>query len=156
LFRVDPGPAIGLGIEAPVHAEKVDVTGKILTPGFINTHSHMYQTALRALSPNAILAQYSFNYSPWSPVSRSCLPGDVYISSLGGYIEGFAGGVTTCIDHAHKSWSLDADMTPRMIVERGFGGVLVLRTMKVARLNRPSITWRRSTTVPRRIIRWYR
>ncbi|KAK0351346.1 hypothetical protein LTR91_026881, partial [Friedmanniomyces endolithicus] len=37
LVNGDQITAIGAGIEVPARAEIIDVTGKILTPGFINT-----------------------------------------------------------------------------------------------------------------------
>jgi cytosine/adenosine deaminase-related metal-dependent hydrolase len=104
---------MGTDITIPDDVEVIDVTGKILTPSFVNTHSHMWETALRTLGPDATLAQYFFNYSQASPIAKSFSPEDVYISSLAGYAEGLNAGVTTFMDHAHNSWNLDA-------VQRGF------------------------------------
>ena len=96
--------AIGENIEAPAGAEVIDVTGKILTPGFINTHSHMWQTAHRTLGPNTTLGEYIFCFSQMGPITKSDSADDVYISCLEGYYEGLNGGVTTYVDHSHNTW----------------------------------------------------
>ena len=109
--------AIGENIEAPAGTEVIDVTGKIVTPGFINTHSHMWQTAFRSLAPNTTLAEYFISYSQMSPAAKSFSPEDIYISCLEGYYEGLNGGVTTYVEHATNSWDLD-------VVKRGYQAAL--------------------------------
>ena len=41
----------------PEGTETVDVTGKIITPGFIDTHKHGWQTAFKTLGSNTSLAE---------------------------------------------------------------------------------------------------
>jgi cytosine/adenosine deaminase-related metal-dependent hydrolase len=38
---------IGKGIVAPVGAERVNCSGKIISPGFVDTHHHLWQTQLK-------------------------------------------------------------------------------------------------------------
>ena len=40
--------AVGQGLHAP-NAEVFDARGKLLTPGLVNTHHHLYQTLTRAV-----------------------------------------------------------------------------------------------------------
>ena len=100
--------AIGDNVEAPPDAEVIDATDKILTPGFINTHCHMWQTAFRTMGPNTTLAEYFVMYSQYSPTKKSFSAEDIYLSCLEGYIAGLHGGVTSYVDHSHCSWDLDA------------------------------------------------
>ena len=100
--------AVGKNVEAPAGAEVVDLTGKIVTPGFINTHSHMWQTAHRTLGPNTTLGEYFFCFSHMAPIIKSYLAEDIYISCLEGYYEGLNGGVTTYVEHAHNNWDRGA------------------------------------------------
>jgi cytosine/adenosine deaminase-related metal-dependent hydrolase len=46
------------GIQAPVGCEVVDCTDKILSPGFIDTHHHVWQTLLKGRHANELLLDY--------------------------------------------------------------------------------------------------
>ena len=107
--------ALGDNVEAPTDAETIDASGKIITPGFINTHFHAWQTAYRTLAPNTVLASYFISYGQYSPASRSFSADDIYVSSLEGYLEGLNGGVTSYVEHAHSGWAWD-------VVNRAYEG----------------------------------
>ncbi|KAI1303832.1 hypothetical protein F5Y03DRAFT_359215 [Xylaria venustula] len=90
----------------PADTEIVDCTNKIITPGFIDTHRHGWQTALKTLGSNSTLAEYFWTFS-----SHAAAPlytaDDVYDSQLAGLLEALNAGVTTTLDHAHNMWSTD-------------------------------------------------
>jgi cytosine/adenosine deaminase-related metal-dependent hydrolase len=92
-------------LNVPNETEVVDVAGKIISPGFVNTHVHMWQTAYKALGPDIFVVQYFIWLSQMSPAIKAWLPDDIYISALEGYIDGLNAGVTSFIDHAHNNWS---------------------------------------------------
>ncbi|KAF5227411.1 hypothetical protein FAUST_11782 [Fusarium austroamericanum] len=82
----------------------IDVSGQILTPGFIDTHRHGWQTGLKTLGSNTTLAEYSMRYG--APASgQDFRAEDVYIGQLAGIYEALNAGVTTMVDHAHHTWS---------------------------------------------------
>ncbi|KAK5625842.1 hypothetical protein RRF57_001558 [Xylaria bambusicola] len=88
----------------PESTEVVDCTDKIITPGFVDTHRHGWQTVYKTLGSNTTLAEYSARYS--ASVALSVFtPDDVYISQLAGIYEAQAAGVTTILDHAHHTWT---------------------------------------------------
>ena len=93
-------------LDIPLGTEVVDVEGKIVTPGFVNTHVHMWQTAYKTLGPDVFVVQYFLWLSQMSPAIKAWLPGDLYISTLAGYLDGSNGGTTSFIDHAHNNWGL--------------------------------------------------
>jgi cytosine/adenosine deaminase-related metal-dependent hydrolase len=99
--------ALGDNVNAPADAETIETSGKIITPGFINTHNHAWQTAYRTLAPNTTLANYFLSYGQYSPASRSYTADDIYVSCLEGYIEGLHGGVTSYVEHAHSCWDIN-------------------------------------------------
>lgn len=45
-------------IDAPVNATRIDATDKIISPGFIDTHHHLWQTAFKTIGSNTSLADY--------------------------------------------------------------------------------------------------
>ena len=97
--------------------ETVDCSGKILCPGFIDTHRHLFQTAFRTLGPNTTLAEYFFKHSPMSASNNAWTSEDIYISTLFGYADALNSGVTTLLDHAHNHWS-------REVMRAGFRGAV--------------------------------
>ncbi|KAI2628447.1 amidohydrolase [Hypoxylon sp. NC1633] len=88
----------------PEDVEVVDCTNKIITPGFIDTHRHGWQTVFKTMGSNTTLGEYLNRFS--AVVGLSLLnPDDVYISQLAGLHEALAAGVTTILDHAHHTWT---------------------------------------------------
>ncbi|HSN03008.1 MAG TPA: hypothetical protein VLS91_05950, partial [Acidimicrobiales bacterium] len=49
---------IGPNIQAPADALSIDSSGGIIMPGMIDTHRHMWQTAMRAYGADWTLSQY--------------------------------------------------------------------------------------------------
>ena len=93
--------------DVPKDTEIVDVEGKIVSPGFINTHVHAWQTAYRTLGPDIFVVQYFLWLSQMSPATQAFTPDDLYVSSLEGYLDALNGGTTTLVDHAHNNWAKD-------------------------------------------------
>ena len=92
---------------APPDVEIIDVSGMIVTPGFVNTHCHMWQTAFRTMAPDIFIAQYFGWLSQMGSATKSFSGSDVYISCLEGYCEGLNAGVTSVLDHATANWKPD-------------------------------------------------
>ena len=98
--------------------EIIDVSGKIVAPGFVDTHRHSWLTVYRTLCPNVTLGSYLFWVSQMSPVVRASLTAqDIYDSTLAGLYEAVNAGITTVVEHAHNNWSPE-------VMERGFGACI--------------------------------
>lgn len=88
----------------PNNTDVVDCIGKIISPGFIDTHRHGWQTAFKTIGSNTSLAEYFLRYGEY--VANSYFtPEDVYIGQLAGLYEALNAGTTTNLDHAHHTWS---------------------------------------------------
>jgi 5-methylthioadenosine/S-adenosylhomocysteine deaminase len=80
-------------------AEVVDATGRIVIPGFVDTHRHTWEAAIRGCAPNATLDDYFVEVlDTFAPVYR---PEDVYASNLAGALECLNAGITTLVDWSH-------------------------------------------------------
>lgn len=96
--------AVAAQIDAP-DAAVIDATGHVVMPGFIDTHHHQFETALRSILADAILVndgrpESAANYYEWmlQKFSLHYRPEDVYISELFGSISQIDAGVTTVMD----------------------------------------------------------
>ncbi|WP_158845480.1 amidohydrolase family protein [Saccharothrix deserti] len=90
---------VGTSIAAPGSAVEIDATGGILMPGMIDTHRHMWQTALRGFGADWTLSQYFvFYYLNWGKIFR---PEDVHAGNVLSAIESLDAGVTTTVDWSH-------------------------------------------------------
>jgi cytosine/adenosine deaminase-related metal-dependent hydrolase len=91
-------------IDSP-DAAVIDAAGRIVMPGFIDTHHHQFETALRSQLAHAILTpdgrpENTRNYYETMLLgfSQHFRPEDVYINELFGGIAQLDAGVTTVMD----------------------------------------------------------
>jgi cytosine/adenosine deaminase-related metal-dependent hydrolase len=99
LVRGERIEQVGRGLAPPDDALVIDSTGGILMPGMVDTHRHMWQTALRGLGADWTLSQYFvFYYLRWGTIFR---PEDVYAGNLLSAVESLDSGVTTTLDWSH-------------------------------------------------------
>jgi 5-methylthioadenosine/S-adenosylhomocysteine deaminase len=97
--------AVGVGLDAPDDAIEIDASGGILMPGMIDTHRHMWQTAMRGYGADWTLTQYFvWYYLNWGKVFR---PQDIYAGNLLSAIESLDAGVTTTVDWSHGLQTTD-------------------------------------------------
>jgi 5-methylthioadenosine/S-adenosylhomocysteine deaminase len=96
---------VGTRLTAPDGAVEIDATGGVLMPGMIDTHRHMWQTAMRGYGADWTLTQYFvWYYLNWGKVFR---PEDIYAGNLLAAIEAIDAGVTTTVDWSHGLQTTD-------------------------------------------------
>ncbi|PWY91812.1 Metallo-dependent hydrolase [Aspergillus sclerotioniger CBS 115572] len=85
-----------------VETQVIDCTGKIVSPGFIDTHHHLWQTQLKGRHANHTLLEYmptgNFQHVNYTPE-------DIFWGELAGCLEALDAGTTTVVDHAHMNVS---------------------------------------------------
>src|SRR3954452_24723007 len=99
LVRGDRIAEVGEGLTAPDGAIEIDATGGILMPGMIDTHRHMWQTAMRGYGADWTLTQYFLWY--YLESGKLFRPEDIYAGNLLSAIESIDAGVTTTVDWSH-------------------------------------------------------
>src|SRR3954464_3859012 len=96
---IDDDKIAGVQASIDADAEVVDCTGKILIPGFVDTHRHTWEASIRNVAPNATLDDYLVDildtFAPRAP------PDDVYAANLGGALECLNAGIATLVDWSH-------------------------------------------------------
>jgi 5-methylthioadenosine/S-adenosylhomocysteine deaminase len=99
LVTGDSIAAVGPSLAVPDGTAEIDASGGIVMPGMIDTHRHMWQTAMRGYGADWTLSQYFvWYYLQWGKVFR---PQDIYAGNLLAAIEAVDAGVTTTVDWSH-------------------------------------------------------
>jgi 5-methylthioadenosine/S-adenosylhomocysteine deaminase len=97
--------AVGPSLEVPEGTVEIDASRGIVMPGMVDTHRHMWQTAMRAYGADWTLTQYFvWNYLNYGKLFR---PEDIYAGNLLSGIESLYSGVTTTVDWSHNLQTTD-------------------------------------------------
>ncbi|HUC57798.1 MAG TPA: amidohydrolase family protein [Streptosporangiaceae bacterium] len=97
--------AVGHRLEVPEGTAEIDASGGIVMPGMIDTHRHMWQTAMRGYGADWTLTQYFVWYYLQS--GKLFRPQDVYAGNLLSAVEAVDAGVTTTVDWSHGLQTTD-------------------------------------------------
>lgn len=91
----------------PEGTQTIDVRGHIVSPGFVDTHRHGWQTAFKTLCADVSLMEYFQRFSGGgnAKAQYEWTAEDVYIGTLAGNYEALNAGVTSIVDHARHTWS---------------------------------------------------
>lgn len=125
LIEGDRISKIDATISAPDGCYVIDCSDKIISPGFVDTHHHVWQSPLKGLFGDTALFSYlaigSFPftkrnvngdlYSPVHAAGLTLTPDDMFWANLAGSLEAVDAGTTTTLDHAHMNWSKEHSMS---------------------------------------------
>src|SRR3712207_743963 len=96
---------VGPRLEAPEGAVEIDASGGIVMPGMIDTHRHMWQTAMRGYGADWTLTQYFVWY--YLEHGKKFRPQDIAAGNRLAAIESLDAGVTTTVDWSHNLQTID-------------------------------------------------
>ncbi len=102
-IKIDNGLITDVGEGTPSSAD-LDLRGKLVLPGFVNLHSHLYSGLVRGMPLD--VSPYSFLEileDIWWKLDLCLDEESVYYSALVGGIESIKSGVTAIVDH-HASY----------------------------------------------------
>ncbi len=96
---------VGTGLAAPDGATEIDASGGLVMPGMIDTHRHMWQTAMRGYGADWTLTQYFVWY--YLESGKHFRPQDIGVGNRLAALEAIDAGVTTCVDWSHGLQTVD-------------------------------------------------
>jgi cytosine/adenosine deaminase-related metal-dependent hydrolase len=129
-------------------AEVVDARDRIVLPGFVDTHRHVWQTQLRTVATDWSL----FHYFTQMRLVYSAFytPDDVWLGNHVGALEALDAGITSIVDHCHILHSPEhSDAAVAGLVDSGIRAVFCYGLFespsytKDARRSSLPVGWRR-------------
>ncbi|MGW0832086.1 hypothetical protein [Streptomyces prunicolor] len=116
--------AVGRTVEHAPDVTRVDARGRLVIPGMVDTHRHVWQGALGGSTGDVSLLGYV------TRVIQGIAPGytedDIYIGTLWGALQALSAGVTTVADWAHNLGGPGhADANVRALHDSGVRGIFL-------------------------------
>ncbi|KAG8162188.1 hypothetical protein KVR01_007953 [Diaporthe batatas] len=109
LIEGDRIARIDSDIQTPASGAKViDCADKIVSPGFVSTHAHLWQSQLKGRHADHTLVEY-MPAGCYSGAFYS--PADLFWGQLAGAMESVDAGTTTVVDHSHLNLGPDYPKT---------------------------------------------
>lgn len=103
--------------------ETVDCSGRVIIPGLINTHTHLFQTLLKGLGDDMVLKDWFTCMTGPSAVELTVA--DAYAAARHGAVEAVKSGTTTLVDfmYTHPRPGL-TDAVVKALQETGIRGIV--------------------------------
>ncbi|OAA66932.1 Metal-dependent hydrolase, composite domain protein [Niveomyces insectorum RCEF 264] len=99
LLQGDTIAKIGHNIEGPAGVQVIDAENAIVSPGFIDTHRHVWQTQIRSVANDWTLFDYFVHVR--NRFASCYTKEDAYLGNYVGALEAIFSGVTSLVDHSH-------------------------------------------------------
>ncbi|MBN1318347.1 MAG: amidohydrolase [Anaerolineales bacterium] len=116
-------------------AEVIDASGKVVIPGFVSCHNHLYSSVVRSIPAsgydNVDYSFISWMERFWFPMLEDRVSREqMYVGTLANLIEHIRSGITTTTDTAEGSYAIPGalDAVDRAAMESGARAVLSFET----------------------------
>ena len=122
LIRDDQIAAVGRNLSTSTQdAMVIDATGRLVFPGLVDTHRHVWQGAIGGFTPQMTGAGYE--PAALRGIAPQYSPEDIYAGTLWGALQALDAGITTVADWAHNLQSSEhADADLKGLQESGIRG----------------------------------
>lgn len=104
LIEGDRIARIDANMSVPASAKVMDCADKLISPGFVSTHAHLWQSQLKGRHADHTLVEY-MPAGCYSGTFYS--PADLFWGQLAGAMESVDAGTTTVVDHSHLNLGPD-------------------------------------------------
>jgi 5-methylthioadenosine/S-adenosylhomocysteine deaminase len=102
-------------------AEIIDATGRLVIPGLVDAHRHVWQGAIGGYTPQ--MTGYGYGPAVLTGIALRHTPDDIYAGTLWGALQALDAGITSVGDWAHALQSGEhADANLRGLQESGIRG----------------------------------
>ncbi|POS79287.1 amidohydrolase [Diaporthe helianthi] len=108
LIEGDRIARIDANMSVPASAKVMDCADKLISPGFVSTHAHLWQSQLKGRHADHTLVEY-MPAGCYSGTFYS--PADLFWGQLAGAMESVDAGTTTVVDHSHLNLGPDYPKT---------------------------------------------
>jgi 5-methylthioadenosine/S-adenosylhomocysteine deaminase len=104
-------------------AELMDCRDRVIIPGMVNTHTHLFQTLLKGLGDDRVLKDWFCGMT--GPSATQLVPEDCYAAARHGCVEAIKSGTTTLVDfmYAHPRGQL-TEAVIKAFQETGIRGIV--------------------------------
>ncbi|QZZ19569.1 amidohydrolase [Leptothermofonsia sichuanensis E412] len=104
-------------------AELMDCRDRVIIPGMVNTHTHLFQTLLKGLGDDRVLKDWFCGMT--GPSATQLVPEDCYAAARHGCVEAIKSGTTTLVDfmYAHPRGQL-TEAVIKAFRETGIRGIV--------------------------------
>lgn len=110
-------------------AQVIDASGKVMCPGFVDTHRHTWQTPLHGVRTDWNLLDYMTFIRGMYCVCYE--PEDAALANWAGALEALDSGITTLVDHSHLQLSGEhSDGLAQGLIKSGIRGVFCYGTYR--------------------------
>ena len=118
---VDGNKITYIGSEELPHDNEIDATGKVILPGFINTHTHVGMSGFKGLLDDMVLSEF---LDKTSKLDSQRTEEGIYNSSLLGMNEMINSGITSFVDLYYSE-----DVIEKAVEKTGMRGFLAWATL---------------------------